>query len=105
MALKLESMKMRSDAKKVRDSIQDTLSYYHFSDLHWQRIRTNNPLEKIMKEIRRLNRLVGAFPDRKSALMLVGTRLRHIAGKKWGTKRYLNMKLFYVMTDIKEKVA
>ena len=33
----------------------------------------------------------GAFPDGKSALMLVAARLRHIAGTKWGTRRYLDM--------------
>jgi len=44
-----------------------------------------------MREIRRRTRVVGSFPDGKSALMLVAARLRHIAGTKWGTRRYLNM--------------
>jgi transposase-like protein len=44
-----------------------------------------------MREIRRRTRVVGNFPDRRSALMLVAARLRHIAGTKWGTKRYLDM--------------
>jgi hypothetical protein len=35
--------------------------------------------------------VVGAFPDGRSALMLVAARLRHIAGTRWGTKRYLDM--------------
>jgi hypothetical protein len=35
--------------------------------------------------------VVGAFPDGQSALMLVAARLRHIAGTKWGTRRYLDM--------------
>jgi hypothetical protein len=34
---------------------------------------------------------VGAFPDGKSALMLVAARLRHVVGAKWGTRRYLDM--------------
>ncbi len=38
-----------------------------------------------------LHRVVGAFPDGNSALMLVAARLRHIAGTKWGTRRYLDM--------------
>jgi putative transposase len=45
-----------------------------------------------MREIRRRTRVVGAFPDGKSALMLVAARLRHIAGTRWGVKRYLDMK-------------
>ena len=59
---------------------------------HWLRIRTNNPLERILREVRRRTRVVGAFPDGQSALMLVAARLRHIAGTRWGTKAYLNMK-------------
>ncbi len=46
-----------------------------------------------MKEIRRRTKVVGAFPDGHSALMLCAARLRHIAGTKWGQKRYLNMEL------------
>jgi putative transposase len=46
-----------------------------------------------MREIRRRTRVVGAFPDGNSALMLAAARLRHIAGTRWGTRRYLNMNL------------
>ncbi len=48
-------------------------------------------LERIMNEIRRRTRVVGAFPDGQSALMLVAARLRHISGTKWGTRRYLDI--------------
>src|SRR6266487_3170076 len=60
---------------------------------HWRRIRTNNPLERILREIRRRTRVVGAFPDGQSALNLAAARLRHIAGTAWSTKRYLNIEL------------
>jgi transposase-like protein len=60
---------------------------------HWRRIRTNNPLERNMREIRRRTRVVGAFPDANSALNLAAARLRHIVGTRWSTKRYLNMQL------------
>ena len=46
-----------------------------------------------MREIRRRTRVVGAFPDGHSALNLAAARLRHIAGTKWSSKRYLNMDL------------
>jgi hypothetical protein len=36
-------------------------------------------------------RAVGPFPDGKSALMLAGARLRHVAGTKWGTWRYMDI--------------
>ncbi len=44
-----------------------------------------------MREIRRRTRVVGAFPDGRSALMLVAARLRHVAGTQWGTRKYLDM--------------
>ena len=37
------------------------------------------------------SRVVGAFPDGNSALILVCARLRYIAGKNWGGKRYMDM--------------
>jgi transposase-like protein len=88
---KLEQMKLPKAADKVRSVIQETLTYYAFPAAHWRKIRTNNPLERIMREIRRRTRVVGAFPDGHSALMLSAARLRHIAGTKWGLKRYMDM--------------
>jgi transposase-like protein len=78
---KLEDMKLGKVAGIVREGIEETLSYYEFPNEHWLRIRTNNSLERIMREIRRRTRVVGCFPDGNSALMLVAARLRHIAGK------------------------
>ena len=56
------------------------------------KIRTNNVIERMNREIRRRTRVVGAFPDGNSALMLVCARLRHVAGTQWGCKKYMNMK-------------
>ncbi len=91
VAKKLKEMKLSKAAELVLNSIEETLTYYDFPDEHRRRIRTNNPLERIMREIRRRTRVVGAFPDGESALMLVAARLRYIASRSWGTKRYLNM--------------
>jgi len=91
VADKLESMKLRKAARRIRQGPQETLAYCHFPRKHWRQIRTNNPLERIMREIRRRSRVVGCFPDGNSALMLAAARLRHIAGTKWGTRRYMNM--------------
>jgi putative transposase len=44
-----------------------------------------------MLEIRRRTRVVGAFPDGHSTLMLAAARLRHVAAIRWGSKRYLQM--------------
>jgi len=90
---KLKEMKLGKAAEKVGDCIEETLSYYAFPDKHHRHIRTNNPLERIMREIRRRSRVVGCFPDGKSALMLAAARLRYIAGSKWGARRYMNREL------------
>ena len=88
---KLKGMKLSNAAKIVEEGAKETLSYYDFPSQHWRSIRTNNPLERLMREIRRRTRVVGAFPDGQSALMLVAARLRHVSGTKWGTWQYLNM--------------
>jgi putative transposase len=88
---KLHDMKLVKAAKIVEEGVAETLSYMAFPREHWTRIRTNNPLERLMREIRRRTRVVGAFPDGRSALMLVAARLRHVAGTRWGTRKYLDM--------------
>ena len=88
---KLRAMKLSKAADIVENGMDETLSYYSFPSEHWRCLRTNNPLERLMREIRRRTRVVGAFPDGNSALMLVAARLRHVASTQWGTKRYLQM--------------
>ncbi|QPJ61579.1 MAG: hypothetical protein G3M70_06640 [Candidatus Nitronauta litoralis] len=91
VAGKLLSMKLSKASEKVRDGAHETLSYYAFPREHWRNIRTNNPLERILREIRRRTRVVGCFPDGQSALMLAAARLRHVAGTRWGIRRYISM--------------
>src|SRR5262245_3637217 len=90
---RLKDMRLGKAAELVETAVSETLAYYAFPEEHWRRIRTNNPLERIMREIRRRTRVVGAFPDGNSALNLAAARLRHIASTRWSTKRYLNMEL------------
>ena len=91
----LRAAKMHTAADLVERSVSETLTYYAFPDIHWQKIRTNNPLERIMKEIRRRTRVVGAFPDGQSCLNLAAARLRYIAGTAWSAKCYMNMRPLY----------
>ena len=88
----LRSIKLKDAAKKVENGIEETLTYCEFPSKHWTRIRTNNVIERLNREIRRRTRVVGTFPDGNSALMLVCARLRHVAGTQWGNKKYMNMK-------------
>ena len=94
---KLRSMRLNEAAKKLEDGIEETLTYMDFPSQHWLKIRTNNVIERMNREIRRRTRVVGSFPDGKSALMLVCARLRYVAGKEWGAKRYICMKC---LTDV-----
>jgi len=90
---KLRGFRLTRAAELVEAAVEETLSYYAFPEEHWRRIRTNNPLERLLREIRRRTRVVGAFPDGQSALNLAAARLRHVAGTTWSSKRYLNMEL------------
>ena len=87
----LQGMKLKEAAKKVSESIDGTLTYYDFPSEHWMKIRTNNTIERLNREIRRRTRVVGTFPDGNSALMLVCARLRYVVGTQWGNKKYMNM--------------
>jgi putative transposase len=88
---KLEEMRLGQAAALVRGGIAETLMYMAYPREHWRSLRTNNMLERLNRELRRRTRVVGCFPDGESALMLVAARLRHVAGTKWGTRRYLDM--------------
>jgi len=95
VAAKLGELKLGKAAKLVNEAVGDTLTYYAFPSTHWRQIRTNNPMERIIREIRRRTRVVGAFPDGQSALMLVAARLRHVAATRWGLRRYLAAELLF----------
>jgi transposase-like protein len=88
----LTEMKLKEAAKKIKDGIEETLTYTEFPYEHWLKIRTNNAIERVNREIRRRTRVVGCFPDGNSALMLVCARLRYVANSQWGNKKYMSMK-------------
>ena len=97
IAKKLREMKLSNAEKKLEDGLDETLTYTFFPQEHWTRIRTNNGIERINREIRRRTRVVGCFPDRNSALMLVCARLRYVSFSSWGERRYMNMDRLYQM--------
>ena len=91
VAAKLKEMKLKEAAKKIEDGIEETITYMDFPYAHWSKLRSNNVIERLNREIRRRTRVVGTFPDGNSALMLVCARLRHVASRAWGTRRYMSM--------------
>ena len=62
MVQKLKEMKLGKAADVVEQGIAETLSYMTFPWEHWRCLRTNNPLERLNREVRRRTRVVGAFP-------------------------------------------
>src|SRR5438046_10703782 len=85
-------MRLTKAAELVEGKAHETMTYFAFPSNHWRQIKTNNPLERIIREIRRRTRAVGAFPDGHSALTLVAARLRHSASTTWGKQRHLAMR-------------
>ena len=68
---KLRSSKLKAAAKVLESGIDEALTYTRFPHEHWLRIRSNNVIERLNREIRRRTDAVGVFPDGNSALMLV----------------------------------
>lgn len=94
---KLKVMKLGKAADLVEESIHETLTFYRYPPQHWLKLKTNNPMERLLKEARRRTKVIGAFPDGHSALMLVAARLRHVSATTWGTRKYMNMDLLKEM--------
>ena len=90
---KLKEMKRFETARKVESAAPETLVYMDFPREHWQRISSNNAMERLNREIRRRTKSIGAFPEGKSALMLVYARLRQMEQSEWGSKTCLKMQL------------
>ena len=93
IATEMESRKLKAAANCLREGIGETTTYLlpEFPDGHRRRIRTNNMIERLNREIRRRTRVVGSFPDGDSALMLVCARIRYVTANEWSTRRYLDM--------------
>jgi putative transposase len=86
---------MSKAADPVEQTVHETLTYYDLPDIHWQKIRTDNPLERIMKEIGRRTRVLAHFPTVSPVSNLAAARLRQIAGTTWSAKCYMNMRPLY----------
>lgn len=86
---------MKTAASTLKHGIHEALTYTNDLHEHWLKIRSNNGIERINREIRRRINAVGAFPDGSSALMLVCARLRFVSASEWGVKTYLNMDRLY----------
>ena len=78
--------------KCLQNGFDAATQFYKFPKSHHRRIHTTNTLERLNGELKRRSRAVGQFPDRQSALRLLGTIAIQVTAK-WANRRYLDITL------------
>ena len=84
--------KLKAAANCLREGVGEPTACLlpEFPANHRIKLRTDNMIERLNKEIRRCTRVVGGFPDSNSALMLVCARIRYVTSRSWSDRRHMD---------------